>query len=275
MRPRDPAQPHRASSPLEAFFDLVFVVAVSLASGQLHHHETSGDLLGGVIAYLMVFFAIWWAWMNFTWFATSFDVDDWLYRLMTIVQMGGALVMAAGAPAAMNEGDFRLLVVGYLIMRLALVPQWLRAAAQSADYRRTALSYAVGIVVVQALWVAWLWLPGELRPWVFLPLVVLELLVPVVAERRQRRTPWHPEHIAERSGLFTLIVLGESVLASTNAVVDAVDHVEHLGTLVGIAACGLVLAAWLQATLPTAAVLMVAVVVTLEISRRSDRAVEG
>ncbi len=50
----------------------------------------------GVVSYLMVFFAVWWAWMNFTWFASAFDTDDWLYRVLTIVQMAGVLVLAAG-----------------------------------------------------------------------------------------------------------------------------------------------------------------------------------
>ena len=56
----------------------------------------------------MVFFAIWWAWMNFTWFASAFDTDDWLYRVLTIVQMGGVLLAAAAIPAVVEHGDFRL-----------------------------------------------------------------------------------------------------------------------------------------------------------------------
>lgn len=69
MRPRDPDEPHRAASPLELFFDLVFVVAVSLSSAALHHSESGGHVGAGVGSYLLVFFGIWWAWMNFTWFA--------------------------------------------------------------------------------------------------------------------------------------------------------------------------------------------------------------
>lgn len=61
MRPRDPDEQHRAASPLELFFDLVFVVAVSFSSQQLHHMEADGLLGQAILGYLMVFFAIWWA----------------------------------------------------------------------------------------------------------------------------------------------------------------------------------------------------------------------
>lgn len=241
MVPRRRDEQHRVATPLELFFDLVFVVAVSFASAQLHSSETTGHIVSGVGAYLMVFFAIWWAWVNFTWFASAFDTDDWLYRLLTLLQMGGVLVLAAGTVPAMTDGDFTIVTLGYVVMRLALVPQWLRAARSDPALRTTALRYAAGVTVAQILWVARLALPGEWGTISFLVLVAVELSVPVVAERA-RGTPWHPEHIAERYSLFTLIVLGESILASTNAIVDAVEHTDHLGVLLIIAACGLVLA---------------------------------
>src|SRR3546814_594003 len=104
MMARDAAEPHRAASPLELLFDLVFVVAVSQASSNLHHLVSDGRIGPGIVAYLMVFFAVWWAWMNFTWFASAFDTDDWLYRVLTILQMGGVLVLAAGVHAAIVDG---------------------------------------------------------------------------------------------------------------------------------------------------------------------------
>lgn len=242
MRPRDPAQLVRAASPLELFFDLIFVVAVSLSSAEFHHLQSAGQVFSGGLSYLMMFFAIWWAWVNFTWFASAFDTDDWLYRLLTIVQMGGVLILATGAAPAMSEGDFRLPVVGYVVMRLAMVTQWLRASRSHPDLRITALRYAAGIVALQVLWVGFVFVPA---PWVlpaFGVLVVGELAVPVWAESA-RLTPWHADHIGDRYGSFTLIVLGESVLASTTAVVAAAGDGRHLGELSLIGACGFVLAA--------------------------------
>jgi low temperature requirement protein LtrA len=242
MLPRASEEPHRASTPLELFFDLVFVVAVSLAAVALASAEVAGHTASGAGSYLMVFFAIWWAWLNFTWFASAFDTDDWLYRLTTLVQMAGALVLAAGVPTAAAHGDFTYLVLGYVIMRLAMVSQWLRAARSDPGHRSTALRYALGITLVQVAWVLRQLLPGpELVP-AFVVLVVAECAVPVWAERAGMTT-WHPRHIAERYGLFTLIVLGEVLLASTSAVSTAVDEGGDTTRLLVVAASGVVLVA--------------------------------
>ena len=73
-------------------------------------------------------------------------------------------------------------------------------------------------------------------------LVVAELLVPIIAERAPGGpTTWHPHHIAERYGLFTIIVLGEAVAAATIAVRTGLDEGEHLGELLSLAAAGLVI----------------------------------
>ncbi|WP_448719537.1 low temperature requirement protein A [Microbacterium natoriense] len=246
MLPRDPSQPHRAASTLELFFDLVFVVAVSAASAQLHHALSHGDFVHGITSYAMLFFAIWWAWMNFTWFATSFDTDDWLYRLATIVQMGGVLVLAAGVPQAF-EGNFTLPVIGYIVMRVAMITQWLRASgAVEGPLRTAAIRYAVGIATVQVLWIAFLLIPsGPVQLIAFVVFALIEIGVPVFAEYRHQ-TPWHPHHITERYGLFTLIVLGESLLASANAIIKALDELddaESLAPLIAISALTLIVTA--------------------------------
>jgi low temperature requirement protein LtrA len=222
MRPRDATEPSRAASSLELFFDLVFVIAVSIAASTLHEHLVAGSesTLQALGSYLCVFFAVWWAWMNFTWFATSFDNDDWLYRVMTFLQMGGVLVLAAGISPVFDDGNFAVAVAGYVVMRLAMVGQWIRASRTGGAAGRAATRYAVGIVIVQVLWIAWLWIPDSVQMPGFIVLILAELSVPVVAER-SGRTPWHPEHIADRYGGFTLILLGESLLASANAVIEA------------------------------------------------------
>jgi low temperature requirement protein LtrA len=217
MTGRSPEEAHRVATPLELFFDLVFVIALARAAEVLHHAVADGHAAAGVQLFAMSFFAIWWAWMNFTWFASAYDCDDVPYRLLAFVQMTGALVLSAGVGEAFAAGDFRIAFAGYLIMRLAMVGQWLRAARQDPGHRRTALRYAVGIVVVQAAWAMMFLVPPEQRPLAFLGFAVAEMAVPAWAER-SGRTTWHPHHIAERYGLFTIIVLGESVLAASMAI---------------------------------------------------------
>lgn len=241
MRARDPQQPHRVSSSLELFFDLTFVVAVSMAAEQLFDFEHEGRLGAGLLAYVMVFFAIWWAWMNFTWFASAFDTDDWFYRAVTILQMAGVLIVAAGVEAAMRHGDYRLVATGYVVMRLALVSQWLRAG-RDPSVTATATRYAGGVTAVQLGWVAALFGPEPTRVPVYFALVALELMVPLRAERAGA-IPFHRHHITERYGLFTLIVLGEGMLSAAHAVIEGVADSAHLAALLGTAAAALVLLA--------------------------------
>jgi low temperature requirement protein LtrA len=245
MRPRDPHEEGRVGSSLELFFDLVFVIAVSIAGVQLHHALAEGNGMGGVGHYAMMLFAIWWAWMNFTWFATSFDTDDWLYRVLTIGQMGGVMVVAAGVGPVFEHDSFGVMIAGYVVMRLAMVVQWLRAAAtpsSTPEARRAAAHYAVGIAIVQVLWVLMLLLPHGLLIPAALLLILAEISVPVIAERRGR-TPWHPEHITERYGGFTLILLGESLLASSHAIIEARDAEVPLADLVPLGALCLIVTA--------------------------------
>ena len=76
MGSRDTSEEHRASTPLELLYDLCFVVAIARAATLLHHAVSHGDAGYAVVSYVLVFFAIWWAWMNFTWFASAYDNDD-------------------------------------------------------------------------------------------------------------------------------------------------------------------------------------------------------
>jgi low temperature requirement protein LtrA len=187
MAPRSKAESHRAATPLELFFDLCFVVAVAQAGSQLAHDLAAGHLGHGLYSYAFAFFAIWWAWMNFSWFASAYDVDDVPYRLTTLVQITGVLILAAGVPRIFADQDLTLSVAGYVVMRLAMVTQWLRAAScESGGARTMALRYAAGITLCQIAWVLMLLAPEGARSWV-LPLGVLaELSVPALAEPSTR-----------------------------------------------------------------------------------------
>jgi low temperature requirement protein LtrA len=240
MSARSPHETHRTATPLELLFDLVFVVAIAQAANGLHHAIAEAHALEGLVGYLMVFFAIWWAWMNFTWFASAYDCDDVPYRLAVFVQISGALILAGGVRAMFESHTPTVAtVVGYVVMRLAAVAQWLRAAASDPPRRTTAHRYALGIAVLQCVWIATLFVPNLLLA-VFLILIALELAVPVWAEAAGATT-WHPHHISERYGLLTLIVLGESVLAATVAVQSALSAGEALGPLTPIIIGGLLI----------------------------------
>jgi low temperature requirement protein LtrA len=227
LRSRDPEEKGRVASELELLTDLCFVVAVGQAALALHHGLTSGHAGPAVLGYVMAFFAIWWAWLNFSWFSSAYDNDDVGYRLLTILQIVGVLTLAAGIATfatgiAEGVGHFGVIIIGYVIMRVALVLQWLRAARNDPPRRRTCLRYALAITVIQLGWIAYYpvtKVPALVVPLFFL-LVAVELVAPAWAERTGVTT-WHPHHIAERYGLFFIIVLGETILSATIAVQEA------------------------------------------------------
>lgn len=223
MRGRDPGEEHRAATPLELFFDLVIVVAVAVAAASLHHGIAEDHLLESILGYVMTFAAIWWAWMTFTWFATGYDTDDVPFRVAVFVQMAGAIILAAGVSRAFDHADWSLVLLGYVVMRISLVSLWLRAARDDRSHRRQNLTWATGTALLQGLWVvAFLVVPADGFVVAWVALFAGELAVPIVATRDQPAR-WHSEHIAERYGLLTIIVLGESVLAGATAFGSVAD----------------------------------------------------
>lgn len=236
MLGRDRSEEHRASAPLELLYDLTVVVAISLAGSQLAHLMQAGHVLAGLGAFLLSMFAILWAWLNYSWFASAFDTDDWAMRLATLVQMVGVLVLGLGqAPLfhGLEEGrvDNAVLIAGYVVMRISMVFLWWRVARHSPQHRVTALAYIRFIVVAQAAWILLLVLDLPFVPAFVGVLIAFGMEIGGLwwAETRSGRrkpagsppqvgTPWHPHHIADRYGGLTIITLGEVVLGTTTAI---------------------------------------------------------
>ena len=266
MRGRDRHEAHRAATPLELLFDLTFVISFGLAANQFAHALAEGHYGTALLGFGFASFGICWAWINFSWFASAYDTDDWVFRLATMVQMIGVLVLALGVPrlfTSIEHGahlDNSILVLGYVIMRVALLFQWLRAARQDPARRRACLTYVIAISIGQVGWIAQLALNRSIASAMLIavPLILFELATPIVAERRDGGTPWHAHHIAERYGLFAIIALGEGVVG-TVAALSAV--IEQQGwtldtALVGLAGTGLTFGLWwVYYILPSAAVL--------------------
>jgi low temperature requirement protein LtrA len=268
MSGRDPDERHRAATPLELLFDLTFVVAFGIAADELAHYLAEDHIRTSLLGFGFVAFAISWAWINFSWFASAYDTDDWVFRLLTLLQMVGVLVLALGIAdvfASIDEGahvDNGVMVAGYVVMRAAMVAQWLRAARQDRERRRAAMTYVVTITVAQAGWVALALARtsvGAMFAWAAL-LILIELGGPVLAERGKGGTPWHPHHIAERYGLLVIIALGEAILG-TIAALGAIVGPEGEGwsleaAVVGFAGVTLTFGMWwIYFVLPWGAIL--------------------
>ncbi|MFD4035518.1 low temperature requirement protein A [Streptomyces sp. NPDC058637] len=222
MTGRDPEEHGRTASPLELLFDLTFVVAVGTAAFQFAEMVAEGHAGQAVIAFVLAMFAISVAWISFSWFASAFATDDWLYRVVTMLQMAGVVVFSLGLPAmfhSVEEGghlELRAMVIGYVVMRIAMVFQWWRAAREAPSFHDACMANIRWTLIVQAGWivVAFVHMPIAVVFVAFAVLGALEIALPVLAQGSSGDTPWHPHHVAERYGLFAIIVLGEGVVGT-------------------------------------------------------------
>lgn len=266
MSGRDPQETHRVASSLELLFDLTFATCFAFAATQLAHALAAGHYSTALIGFGFAAFCICWAWTNFSWFASAYDTDDWIFRIATMVQMSGVLVLAIGLPrlfSSIEQGehlDASVMVLGYVIMRVAMIFQWLRAAKQDPSRRRACITYAVSIAVAQLGWIALFIFPLSISVTItlFFLWFLVEFAGPILAERRDGGTPWHAEHISERYSLFAIIALGEG-LVGTVATLSA--EMEHAGwtletALACVAGVGITFGMWwVYSILPSAHVL--------------------
>lgn len=229
---RNPHESNRVATPLELLFDLTFALAFGQAASKFAHLLAEGHITVALLGFAFSSFGICWAWINFSWFSSAYDTDDWIFRLVTMVQMIGVLIFAIGLPrmfTSLEHGehlDNTFMVAGYVVMRVAMVFQWLRASKQDPSRRATCLSYALTISICQVGWAAMIFthLSVTLSLVTTLVLILAEVAGPIIAERKEGGTPWHPHHIAERYSLFAIIALGEGVVgtvATLSAVVES------------------------------------------------------
>ena len=223
---RSTTEEHRAATPLELMFDLAAVIAIAAAVAGMHHAFAAGHFIEGIINFLFSFFMIWIAWLNYTWFASAYDDESTLFRVLSMVIMFGALVLAAGIPTVFDSGAAYITLIGFIIMRVCLVALWLAAARGDPAHSSVARRYALGLTAVQVYWtVMVLVLPvgSNLGLPLFALGVIFELMVPAFAESKGS-TPWHKHHIIERHSLLNIIVLGECFLAIVMAIQASAGH---------------------------------------------------
>jgi low temperature requirement protein LtrA len=225
---------NRHASWLELFFDLCFVAAVAALAGGLHDAHSGA----GLARFALLFIPIWWAWMSFTWYGTAFDTDDVAYRLTLLAAMLVVVVLAANTDV--TGGRSAAFALAYTGLLALLVGLWLRAWRHDTVTRPLSIRYAAGNALGGGVWLASLLLepPGRYVAWT-IAMVVL-MTTPVLAVRALEIPAFDPEHIPERYGLFTIIVLGESVVA----VGAGASEVHGAAPLVGVFGFGIAAALW-------------------------------
>jgi low temperature requirement protein LtrA len=193
---------------LELFFDLVFVAAVSQVAEPLREHYTVAELT----RFAPLFLLIWWAWTGRAVFSTRFDTDDWIQRTLTFLEMFAVAVMAANARDSLASRSSAGFAAAYAGVRMVLLVHYLRAHGVH-EARGLTRSYLVGHGLAAVLWLASALMPVDTRLATWVVACIIDLGTPWAAVDHSVRVPPHPAHLPERFGLFTLILLGESVVA--------------------------------------------------------------
>jgi low temperature requirement protein LtrA len=208
---------------LELFFDLVFVVVVAVLATNV---EEGHDLAGFVLQFVAVF----WVWNAFTYYTERFEsagIEARLFIFVAILAVAGLAVWGHDGLGANYVG----FACSYLLARMLNIALWLRAGYHVRRFRRASLGFLGGFVVAAALLLASFFVDERARLVLWTVAVLVEIITPAVTGRFQAGLPPITEDkFPERFGLFTMIVLGETV-AEVIQSVAATNAVERLSAL--------------------------------------------
>lgn len=199
---------HRTATWLELFYDLVFVVAVAILAARL-----LGDVTWlGVMSYLGYFTLLWWLWASHTYYADRYDTDDLVYRLLAAGQMVSVVVIAA-ALSPDDANSTQVFALGYAASRILLLAMYWRAYRHVEETRVLVRGYLVGFGSAAVVWTASAFVAQDVRVALWAVALAIDLATPWVMRQEQARVPLDVSHLPERFGLFTILVLGESIAA--------------------------------------------------------------
>ena len=215
LRTAERASQQRRATWTELFFDLVFVVAVS----RINEILAGDQSCAGVLWFLGVFIVVTWSWNNFVMYTERFDTDDVVHRLAKAAAMFAVAAVAFAAPEARGPGAVEF-ALAYLALRLVLVGLYVRAWRHLPEVRSATNAYVAGFGLGAACWAVSLAVPADTRPVLWVIGGAIELLTPLVGWPRFGELAIDEKHLEERSGQFTLIVLGEAVAATVGALTD-------------------------------------------------------
>lgn len=201
-------EPGRKVTWLELFFDLAFVAAVAKVGSPLADDYS----FAGLCRYAFLFFLIWWAWSGHSTFATRFDTDDAIQRGLTLVQIFVVAVMAVNAKDGLDSRSSAGFAAAYAIVRFLLVAQYLRARS-ILESRQLTTSFAIGFGAAAVCWLVSAVLPPPARYWLWAIALAIDVATPIATAHLAVQAPPDAAHLPERYGLFTIILLGESLVA--------------------------------------------------------------
>ncbi len=233
LRREECEEEERRATWLELFFDLIFVVAIA----QLAHNFKEDFSFVGFIKLAVLFIPVWWCWIGATFYDTRFDNDGLVDRLITLLQMAIAATIAANIHHGLDTSSVGF-ALSYIAFRGVLICQYLHAGYHIPQARHLTNWYALGFGISIVFWLASIFVPLPWRFWLWGLGLVIDFATPLTAGKRVVKVPPDMAHTTERIGLFTIIVLGESIVA----VVGGVSKREWTPISVAIALLGLSIA---------------------------------
>ncbi|HSF85572.1 MAG TPA: low temperature requirement protein A [Acidimicrobiia bacterium] len=225
------AEEHRVTW-LELFYDLVFVVAVA----QLGHRLLVDHSVQGTLGYIGLFIPLWYAWAQFTFYADRYDTNDLGQRLLAIAQMVAIALMAASISG--DEADsMTAFAVAYVLARAVLLVMYVRAYRHVQPTRALVRGYLRGFSLGGLIWLISIWVPSPARFVLWGIGMVVDFATPWLVRKEQAKVPLDVDHLPERFGLFTILVLGEPIAAIVAGLAHEGWRLEPaIGAMIGVMA---------------------------------------
>jgi low temperature requirement protein LtrA len=193
-------------TPLELFFDLVFVLAITQCTALMAHNPTWSGLAQG----LLVLGVLWWAWVGYAWLTSVIDPEEGAVRIVMFAAMAAMLIVSLCVPEAFDELGLTL-ALAYGMFRVAHIALFMLASHDDDSFRHSVLTLAASTAVGVTLLVAASFFDGLAQGSIWALALLLDMAGPYFFGSEG----WHlvPGHFAERHGLIVIIALGESIVA--------------------------------------------------------------
>jgi low temperature requirement protein LtrA len=242
-------------TPLELFFDLVFVLALTQCTTLMTREPTWQGLLKG----LLVLGMLWWSWVGYAWLTSVVDPEEGLVRLIMFVSMGAFLIAALCAPESFGS-EALAFAFAYAVVRVAHIMLFLLASREDAALRKSVDGLAVSTAIAAGLLFVAAATHGALQLGIWGLALALDAGGPFLFGDDGWKLV--PGHFAERHGAILIIALGESVVAIGVGARARIDLDVILGALLGMIVVAALWWAYFDVTAIVAA-------------RRLERATEG
>jgi low temperature requirement protein LtrA len=201
---------------LENFYDLIVAIIVFQLSRELNLDVSAY----GFLSFVALFIPVVWSWVGVTFYSTRFETDDLAHRLLMLLQIGMAALMAVSVPDGLGKNSVWF-ALSYALMRTILVIEYLRTRRNVPAARQLTTRYSIGFSIAAGIWFASIFVPTPIRLIFWIIGLAVDIGTPLLFARQLSvQFAPHIHHLPERFGSFTIIVLGISILGVVDGIAD-------------------------------------------------------